>query len=1253
VGEAVTVRAFARCACLAALIVLARVPPLLAAQSSVVVVSGRVLGGDGRPLASASVSVAPLDGVESRVDSTKPDGSYRVVMNRRASAFFVVVRKSGFATQTRQVAGTATDSVIAVADFRMVRSAQALSTVRVLAPRSPPLRDQERIFSKPGESEYTLDPSSGFASALTGDASGDLQLALGGIPGVALTPGPGGSASYTIAGLDEGQNRVTLNGADVSPIAVRDGGIVRVLTSGYDPTEAMSGVRTEWMILGANYVPNRRLRLSFDAPLLQRSNRIATALGQRSAAPILSGVIGGPGKGFVRFYNTMFQVSRRADALGTLGSIDEAALTVLGVSADSVQHLLGALDGLGIGSPASTRSAVDRVTTSGRVYSRLDFTTNSIGLTVTTPEERVGGQSFGRDQGRVFYLLVGGDAAESRGTGAGGLTLPAFATSSRSQGFTAQAFNSAYPREYILNETRLSATISGSRSAPDSPLPAAAVLTSTTGVQGGTIATLNAAGNGGAASTMRNWSLQARNDTHWSSPGGRHQWKIALESQVDAISVRRDASRGRFEFASVEEFLANRPSAFSRSIAPTSTDVRGLHVAAALGDLYTPSRALAWQYGVRLEGHGVLADAARNRVIDSLFGTRTGGVPMRFSVAPMVGLTWRYKPMPNGHPSNSHLIMGGIRDYRGALPTRGAQELVAETGLASGLRELRCVDTATPRPEWERYGDLAAIPTGCAVGSPNESFVQSARPVSLYSPDFVFGHSVRAEAQWMAPISRTVHLSVGGMTAVNTSQPLSVDLNFDGVPRFTLPDEVNRPVFVSPANVGVESGLTSLVESRRYPQYSHVNERRSDLRSRSSSLTGALRVYPVMSRFGSGIKVPLQLSYTFTDTHEQATGFRGTTASDPRVVDWQPAPSSRHAVLFSAKIHVPDWFDLFPGLTLRSGVRYTPMVQGDANADGLSNDRAFVFDPRATNEGELRAAMSALLESAPGHASRCLREQLGRVTAPNSCTAPWAAMVNANLIVDPARVRLQNRGLLQLRLINVLAGLDQLAHGADRIHGWGQLVFPDPVLLRIRGFDPVARRYRYTVNPSFGDTRGYRTAFHSPFRIAIEVALDVGPNRERAEIAKRLAPDGADGPVRLDSATLAERMRSAHDPRALFEPVIRRAEQFSLTPAQVDSLDVLGRAHSAFRDSTYDALAGYIAARGGKLGDADVERRWRESVSAVARFEWHTGALARALLTPAQADGIFGRSGPLSVRPIIYDERELERTLRLWQQRVY
>ena len=316
-------------------------------------------------------------------------------------------------------------------------------------------------------------------------SSGDLQIALGGIPGIAVTPGSGGGTSHTIAGLNGDQNRVTLNGADVAPAATRDGGLLRVSTSGYDPTEAMSGVRSEWIILGANYVPNRRLRLTFDAPGLP-ANLVATALGHRSAAPVLSGVFGGPGKGFLRFHNTSFQISvlrrlgrdarvnRRCGAGRARG--EPGFRTAAGQGARRARHRVARI------APCCDRSGDDEreCVRAARLHDELDR------RDLPGPNETVGGQSSG-GQGHVFYLLVGADAAETRGAGVGALTLPAYASSSRSRGFTAQAFNSVYPREHILNETRLSVTVSGSRSEPDSPLPAAAVLMSTSGDQGGTL----------------------------------------------------------------------------------------------------------------------------------------------------------------------------------------------------------------------------------------------------------------------------------------------------------------------------------------------------------------------------------------------------------------------------------------------------------------------------------------------------------------------------------------------------------------------------------------------------------------------------------------------------------------------------------------------------------------------------------------------------------------------------------------------
>jgi hypothetical protein len=751
----------------------------------------------------------------------------------------------------------------------------------------------------------------------------------------------------------------------------------------------------------------------------------------------------------------------------------------------------------------------------------------------------------------------------------------------------------------------------------------------------------------------RSWSVQLMNETRWPSRSGRHEWKVAFESLFDRVSERRGASLGRFEFASIDDFIAGQPDAFTRTLSTSSTSVRGAHLGLGVGDSYSPSRSLAWQFGLRAEGHGLVADDGANGRADSVFGVRTGVLPMRFSVAPMAGFTWKYHRNRAGYPDNYHTLAGGIRDYRASISTRSAGAVFGG-GFGQGSRQLRCVDAATPKPEWAQYeGSAASIPASCAQAVDDPLLAQSAFPVALFAPTFALGHSVRTDLHWTSPIATGLYLSVHGMTAINTHQPSTVDLNFNGASQFRLDGEAQRPVFVTAGSIGAASGMAATVASRRDPQFSSVNERRSDLRSRASALTTTLTFRPAMARFESGIKVPLTVSYTWFDTREQRNGFTGTTAGDPRLVEWQPSAVGRHAVLMSAALHVPDWFRLTAGVQWRSGARYTPTVLGDINGDGIAtNDRAFILDPMRQSDSALRSGMTRLLATAPPSAQRCLRAQIGIVAGANSCTGPASATLNAVVTIDPARVRLQNRGAIQLRVNNVLAGLDQLAHGAEHIHGWGQPVYPDPVLLRVTGFDPVAQRYRYDVNRSFGDPRPFQRFFYSPFRVTLEVAIDIGPDREQSELDRRLSPP-REGRARIDSAVIVEQLRRAHDPRNLFEPVLRRADEFQLTEPQRDSLERLGQRHSAFRDSAYAALASFVAARNARLTDEEVRREWREALRAVARFEWQMGATARQILTPVQAEQVFDRNGPLGPRPIVFDARELERYLKLWQERVF
>jgi hypothetical protein len=137
---------------------------------------------------------------------------------------------------------------------------------------------------------------------------------------------------------------------------------------------------------------------------------------------------------------------------------------------------------------------------------------------------------------------------------------------------------------------------------------------------------------------------------------------------------------------------------------------------------------------------------------------------------------------------------------------------------------------------------------------------------------------------------------------------------------------------------------------------------------------------------------------------------------------------------------------------------YTPVVGGDINGDGFSNDRAFIFDPAKTSDATLAAGMRSLLESGSGSARECLNSQLGHIAARNSCQGPWTTTANLTFSFNPVKVRMPQRANISFQLSNPLGAADVLLHGENRLHGWGQTFIPTSQLLFVRGFDQTAKR---------------------------------------------------------------------------------------------------------------------------------------------------------------------------------------------------
>ncbi len=215
---------------------------------------------------------------------------------------------------------------------------------------------------------------------------------------------------------------------------------------------------------------------------------------------------------------------------------------------------------------------------------------------------------------------------------------------------------------------------------------------------------------------------------------------------------------------------------------------------------------------------------------------------------------------------------------------------------------------------------------------------------------------------------------------------------------------------------------------------------------------------------------------------------------------------------------------------------------------------------------------------------------------------------------DPYRFGFRNRGSVALIFTNLLSGLDQALHGSNKLHGWGQSAFADPTLLTVRGFDPTANRFNYTVNPLFGSTTQFRNTFRSPFVITLDVRLEVGPDRETQYLESLLRPRGSEGAA-LTVDQIKSRIARGFNP---IDQLMQQKDSIPLSKEQVDSVTKISRRYAVRRDSIATVMAQYLVARHGSYGGEEVRETWH--AAGVASYRGYIDDIRTvvALLTPEQ-----------------------------------
>jgi hypothetical protein len=1020
--------------------------PGAAAQREVapeVLLTGNISDASGTPIASALVGIQRAGGV---TDSTfsGTDGVYRLPLRASGGEYLLTVRHAGFITASMLVEHRAGVRMLRQ-DVRLSRapassSVVALEELVVAAPRQVPISAPRA--NAPGESTTA---NFAFSAQLFPVEPGDLAGTA------ALTPGvlPSGAGGVSIAGQPASQNRTTLDGAEhgaqVPSEAVAAAGVIvhpyDVSRGQFTGGEIAATTRSGTNVWGGS------ASLSVSDPRLQTG----VSGGDRAGAGQLSTGGGGPlvrNRAFV--YGAAQMSLRRVDASG-LGD-GYAALP-----ADSVRRLGEILRGLGVPMP---EGEAERGSASASALTRLDLLAGNRHLITV----RLDGRTL-RTTGIGSSAVSLSPPAELRDHGGGALVQ--------------------LRSDYRAFVNQLHAHVSrGARSThPAFRAPTGRVHVAGAAADPAAGATFQFGGSLVPETRATNERFEFGNRFIVPLAEATHQIQVGGSYTVQRVSAVDLQNRdGTFEFATLRDLEVGRPSAFTRTLSATERSASTVNAALFAGDTWKAGERLRLLYGVRAERRGYPESEARSPLVDSLFGRTAGKIPSEWGVSPRFGFNYAHSRFAG--------VKGGVGEFRGSPPLQALAGLLSEAGVDRGTSSLSCFGPAAPVPEWGRYAiDPAAIPAICAEGAP----VFSARTPTAAG----FAPGYTAPRIWQASISTHLgtprfSLAVDATLSRGAHNALARDVNFNPRPQFFLSTEGGRPVYVIPSEIDTVSGRVGVRGARFVPELGTVREIDAVGRSRTWQV--------VLDGTWQMRRGYLAAAYVHTRSLDQSGGMGapgaglGSTSGDPRMVEWGPRDfEQRHALTFRAS--------RFPSRKLQftvigyflSGVPFSPLVDVDINGDGLANDRAFIFDPASAPTPELGSELDALSARLPRSSRACLLRQIGSVADRNSCRTPWSSTVNAQFNFSPGGG--QDRRLrLAITAQNLTGGLDRLLHGTAGLRGWGRSGYdlPDPVLLRVRGFDPAAGRFRYEVNPGFGAPYGGLGRTSSPFALRIEARVAVG-----------------------------------------------------------------------------------------------------------------------------------------------------------------
>src|SRR5207247_7963695 len=181
-------------------------------------------------------------------------------------------------------------------------------------------------------------------------------------------------------------------------------------------------------------------------------------------------------------------------------------------------------------------------------------------------------------------------------------------------------------------------------------------------------------------------------------------------------------------------------------------------------------------------------------------------------------------------------------------------------------------------------------------------FASQRRNVTVFDPNFEAPRAWRASLGLNRRFWDRYSFSIDAGYARGVAQTGLTDINLDTVPKFTLSNEGNRPVYAPASAIVPTTGAVSTLASRLYQQFGVVNQIQSNLKSNTKQLMLGLNGITTKG-------ILLNASYTLTSSYDESQGFSqgavqgfggtaGSTAGNPNITEWGRSDNSRrHSVL--------------------------------------------------------------------------------------------------------------------------------------------------------------------------------------------------------------------------------------------------------------------------------------------------------------------------------------------------------------------